>query len=237
VQVLLPERERFACTTGLNLEVSRSADGRLVITADRLDSECVARTDAWKAVPIYTEPLDGVPGPVPVAPEKLTPPELMLLDGFCCRGWGAQDEYRHIRPLFNAVASIQLTWAAYQVLPGGDYGLLFPGDSPDDPREHRFWALDERKRHTNAAAIFNPLRGSIIRVNPAEERAPGDLYLEPLALSPSQLAAVQPFLERRKAAPSPAFLLTVHGGAGEPILQGVLFMQQPTAQPVVTPRD
>ena len=235
--VLRPTTDRFVCKSGMTLEVTKGDSGEIVITADSLDAKYVAREDAWKILPLYTEPLTGVPEPVEVAPEELSPAELMLLDGFCCCWWGEKDKYRHIRPLVFAVVSIDEAWGSYGTLPSGDYALLFPGSPPTDPRADMFWALKERQWHTNAVVFFNPLRGSIIRVNPPEEKSPGDIYLEPLELTDSQLAEVEPFISSRKAMPSPAFLMTIYGSEGEPIIRGVLFIQKVGVHRAVDPQS
>jgi len=224
--VLRPKAAKYVCESGMILEVTQGPDGDIVISADSLDAKYVAREDAWKILPIYMGPLTGVLEPVKIAPEVLSPPELMLLDGFCCRSWGTEDKYRHIKPLVFAVSSIDVMWNSYGMLPSGDYGLLFSESPPTDPRADMFWALKERQWHTNAIVFFNPLRGSIIRVNPPEKESPGDIYLEPLELTDSQLAEVEPFISRRKAMPSPAFLMTIYGREREPMLRGVLFIQK-----------
>lgn|GEM_PF-1860763 len=233
--VLRPKAERYVCESGMTLEVAKGDDGGIVITADGLDEEYVTREDAWKILPIYMDPLTGVPELVEVVPEKLSPPELMLLDGFCCRSRGRDDKYRHIKPLEFAVLSIDMMWNSYGTLPSGDFGLLFPGSPPTDPRADMFWALKERQWHANAVVFFNPLRGSVIRVNPPEEKSPGDIYLEPLELSDSQLSEIEPFIARRKAMPSPAFLMTVYGSEGKPIIRGVWFIQKLGAHRVILP--
>ena len=229
-----PKAGRSVCESGMTLEVTQGSDGGIVITADSLDEEYVTREDAWKTLPrLYKGPLTGVPEPVEVVPEELSTPELMLLDGFCCCWWGKKDEYRHIRPLLCAVGSILMIWDAYEVLPSGDYALLFPKSPPTDSLADMFWSLPvEQQRHTNAVPFFNPLRGSVIRVNPPEEKSPGDIYLQPLELSDSQLAEIEPFLSRHRAAPSPAFLFTVHGIEGNPLLRGVWFIHKLDAHSV-----
>ncbi len=232
-----PKAGQSICESGITLEVTQGSDGGIVITADSLDAKYVAREDAWKILPLYTEPLAGVPEPVEVAPEELSPAELMLLDGFCCCWWGEKDKYRHIRPLVFAVVSIDEAWGSYGTLPSGDYALLFPGAPPTGSLADMFWSLPvEQQRHTNAVPFFNPLRGSVIRVNPPEEKSPGDIYLKPLKLSDSQLSEVEPFISRRKAMPSPAFLMTIYGSEGEPIIRGVLFIQKVGVHRVVIPR-
>ena len=234
--VLRPEIERFKCESGVALEVTERAGGGIAVIPDSLDAGHVARVDAWKTLPLYTAPLDGLPKPVEVAPEVLSPPELMLLDGFCCRSWGCEDKYRHIKPLVFAVISVAMMWNSHGVLPSGDYGLLFPTSPPTEARSDVFWALKERQQHNNAVVFFNPLRESIIRVNPPEEKSPGDIYLEPVELTDSQLAEIEPFLAEHNATPSPAFLMTVYGSRREPILRGVLFIQRIGVHNFVVPQ-
>jgi len=223
-----PKANSSVCESGMTLEVTKGDDGGIVITADSLDEEYVTREDAWETLPrLYKEPLEGVPEPVEVAPDELSPAELMLLDGFCCCWWGEKDEFRHIRPLLCAVGSILMIWDSYGVLPSGDYSLLIPKSPPTDVNADMFWNLPkEQQRHTNAVPFFNPLRGSVIRVNPQEEKSPGDIYLEPLELSDSQLAEIEPFIIRQRAMPSPAFLFTVYGSEGTPLIRGVFFIQK-----------
>jgi len=209
-----PNANRSACESGMTLEVTQGPDGGIVITADSLDAKYIAREDAWKTLPrLYKRSLTGVPEPVEVVPEDLSPSELMLLDGFrcCSRSWGGKDKYHRVRPLVHVVALINMMWDSYGVLPNGDYDLLFPGSPPAESHADKFWVLRERQRHDIATMAFNPLRGSVIRVNPPEEKSPGDIYLEPLELTDSQLSEVEPFIIRHRAMPSPAFLFTVYG--------------------------
>ena len=223
----------------MTLEVTKGADGGIVITADSLDEKYLTREDAWKTLPrLYKEPLEGVPEPVEAVPEELSTAELFLLDGFRCCWWGEKVKYRNVRPLVYAVGSIIMMWNSYGVLPSGDYGLLFPGSPPTDPRADMLWALPkERQWHDNAVGFFNPLRGSVIRLNPSEEKSPGDIYLEPLELNDSQLAEIEPFIIRQRAMPSPAFLFTVYGSEGKPLIRGVFFIQKLDAHPSTHPQS
>lgn len=217
------------------MKVSKGASGEIIITADSLKDKDILSAEAWKTLPVYNDPLIGVPEPIEVVAEEQTPAELMLLDGFKCRWWGEEERYRNISPLMNALVSIEMMWDAYRTLPSGDFGLLFPGSPPDENRAMKYWASTDRQRHVNSVVLFNPLRNSIIRVNPREEKSPGDIYLDLLALNDVQLAEVYDFAKARKAMPSPAFLLTIYGHKGEPILRGVLFLQRLKGERVESP--
>lgn len=219
-----PRSPDHGCTGMAELSVRKSADGRIAFDFSGISRDCIAQKAGLR--PVYSLYLEAVPGlPAPAIPDQseLTDREKMLVNGFCYEYWNGNPRY--ISPVSFALAAVNMHWSTNGCLPESEYGLLYADKPVDYNREGAFWRQQEWKQLTNAATFCNPLRDSIIRVNPPEARSPGDIYLEKLMLTGDQTEHLRPFAEKHHSATDRGYLLTVHGSSGQVLMRGILFMQ------------
>lgn len=225
--VLRPEHTIMEGKQGCTFSFSVGEKGEISIKPDAIKPENLIKANWWDALPVYTYSITGVEGSKPINVTNLSIAEKALIEGIYIMRRDKPGSVRPIVPLSNAIGSIEMMLSRHNVLPTGDHGLLFLGESPAKNRTSAFQTQSSSKQYVNAIPFFNPLTNSLIRVNPPEASSPGDIYLTPIKLNDAQLSAVQSFTSDRKLDPSKAYIITVYGTTEHILLRGLFFPRTP----------
>ncbi len=228
------------CLAGVVVIAKQDEAGKLVVETGELGPTTVSSAPITE-LPIYYKEIKGLPSPVKPVFSELDYKEKALLNGYCSLLNPAKDTLVLNLPVSFALGKAELYWRKHQKLISGDYALAILDYSNEgdikDTSDEAFWAQLSKVRNMACANEFNPLRNSVIRINPKEEKSPGDIYLEPITLTDSQLKEAHGIVSSLAEQKYPSFIITIWDAEGEILLRGIAFLTEHIFIEVEKPKD
>ncbi len=217
------------CLAGAVVIAKQDKAGKLVVETGELGPTTVSSAPIVE-LPIYYRKITGVPTPVQPVFSELDYKEKALLNGYCSLLQPEKDTLWHQIPLRFAITKLIRYWNKHKKIISGDYALAIidysnTGDA-EDTSDGAFWAQMKEEKNNGCASALNPLRNSVIRVNPKEEKSPGDIYIQPLTLSASQRKEAKGVISYLTENGEPPFLITIWDADGEVLLRGITFLSE-----------
>jgi hypothetical protein len=216
-----------SCRAGVVVVAKKDENGGLLVKSGTLDATTTEDSTSLPVPGFCFEKIEGFPPPKMPDSKKLDYAEKALLYGYCSLIDPQEERVALQQPFGMALSSAGIYWEKFGKLPTGDYAMVFAKDIPlEERRAKAFWSQSKELRDSLCASMYNPLRNSVIRINPPEEKSPGDIYLEPIKLTPGQINKLAKWLEPRVKSADPAFICTVWNTKGEILLRGVAFLSE-----------
>jgi hypothetical protein len=216
-----------SCRAGVVVVAKKDENGGLLVKTGTLDATTAEDSTSVPVPGFCFEKIPGLPSPKMPDSKKLDYGEKALLFGYCSLIDPQSERLALQQPFGRALLEAGLYWKKLGKLPTGDYALVFAKDIPLEERSAKaFWSQPEGVRDALCASFYNPLRGSVIRINPPVDKSPGDIYMEPIKLTPEQVSKLAKWLEPRVKSAEPAFICTVWDTKGEILLRGIAFLSE-----------
>lgn len=217
------------CLAGVVVIAKQDEAGKLVVETGELGPTTVS-PEPIAELPIYYKEIKGLPSPVKPVFSELDYKEKALLNGYCSLVRPEKDTLWLQLPLRHAITRLEHYWNRHKKIISGNYALAIidysnTGDIKDTSDE-AFWAQSKEEKNGGCASALNPLRNSVIRVNPKEEKSPGDIYIEPITLSASQREEAKGVISYLAKNGEPPFLITIWDTKGEVLLRGIAFLSE-----------
>ena len=217
------------CLAGVVVIAKQDEAGKLVVETGELGPTTVS-PEPIAELPIYYRKITGVPSPVKPVFSELDYKEKAMQNGYCSLVRPEKDTLWLQLPLRSTITRIKHYWNRHDKIISGDYALAIidysnVGDITDTSDE-AFWAQRTEEKNSGCASALNPLRNSVIRVNPKEEKSPGDIYIEPITLSASQRKEAKGVISYFAENEEPPFLITIWDAEGKVLLRGITFLSE-----------